>query len=112
MRSVGLLNSCENIILKVNKTTQGILIIPSNSREPESFKWLSEKAKVPRQMTCPEFTDTLYRAWGWDFSKRYRSTGRIVTVDNKVMLLFNFSTPFICNKDEKPANLVHKNVER
>ena len=31
--------------------------------------------------------------WGWDTGCVYRTAGRIVTVDNKVMLLFNFSSP-------------------
>jgi hypothetical protein len=44
-------------------------------------------------MDCKAFTSQLYQSWGFDPEYVYRSYGRIVTADRKVMLLFEFKSP-------------------
>ena len=39
------------------------------------------------------FTKSLYEAWGWNEKLRYRTVGKLVKYDRKLMLLFDFSHP-------------------
>jgi hypothetical protein len=41
-------------------------------------------------MECKAFTTQLYKTWGFDPEYVYRSYGKVVKADNKVMLLFEF----------------------
>ena len=45
--------------------------------------------------TCPGgwTPSRIYEMWGWDPDFTYRAPGRLVTVDSKVMLLYDFSSP-------------------
>ena len=44
-------------------------------------------------MESRTFGEQLYQSWGLDPEYNYRAIGRLVSVNQKVMLLFDFSQP-------------------
>ena len=54
-------------------------------------------------MECVRFSSRLYEMWSWDTGCVYRAVGHIVTMDNKVMLLFDFSSPERWKSKEKTS---------
>ena len=92
--SVAALNSCERIHIEVNTAQRGLLIVPATINDKNSIVWL-KKSKEPtsRKMECKPFTTQLYKLWGFQPERAYRTRGRLVTADNKVMILFDFSNP-------------------
>lgn len=89
-----LLNSCENVIIQIHSSEKRILVIPSTSKDKDAIRWIKKTNPLEaRKFSCPKLTDKLYDAWGWDKDLIYRTTGRLVTVQNKVMLFFDFSNP-------------------
>ncbi len=87
-----LLNSCENVIIQIHSLEKRILVIPSTSKDKDAIRWIKKANPLEaRKFSCPRLTDKLYEAWGWDKDLIYRATGRLVTVQNKVMLFFDFS---------------------
>ena len=91
--SVTALNSCERIRIEVNPNDQRILLIPVNSRDKDAVRWVMGKDLQPRKIECLRFTSQLFESWDWDEGNVYRTIGRIVSSDKKVMLLFDFSDP-------------------
>ena len=77
----------------------------SRNNERQGWNPLAENIKeyAPRRIECVRFTSRLYEMWEWDPGLVYRASGRIVTVDNKVMLLFDFNTPEQWKAKEKKA---------
>lgn len=88
------LNVCERIRIEVNAVKRCILIVPVTEKDPDNVRWLkSGKELTARKIECTAFTSQLYNSWGWEKDLAYRVTGRIVTAEKKVMLLFDFSVP-------------------
>lgn len=88
------LNVCERIRIEVNAAKRCILIVPVTEKDPDNVRWLkSGKELTARKIECTAFTSQLYNSWGWKKDLAYRVTGRIVTAEKKVMLLFDFSAP-------------------
>lgn len=89
--AVNALNGCERVLIQVNAKTKGILIVPVTSKDKDGIQWLKDSKIVEaKKMDCKAFTSQLYKTWGFDPDYVYRSYGRIVTADKKVMLLFEF----------------------
>lgn len=89
-----MLNSCENILLQINTEEKKALAIPTTSKDKDALRWLKKTNPLEaRKINCPKLTDHLYEAWGWDKDYIYRTTGKLVTSGNKVMLLFDFTEP-------------------
>lgn len=89
-----LLNSCENVLLQINAAEKKILVVPTTSKDKDAIRWVKRASPLEaKKFSCPKLTDTLYETWDWDKNYIYRSTGRLVTVANKVMLFFDFSEP-------------------
>ena len=92
--SVETLNNCERILLKVNAQDKRILIVPCTAKDPDSIRWTKNiKEPCPRKMDCRPFASKLFETWGWDKDFVFRSVGKLVTSDKKVMLLFDFNDP-------------------
>lgn len=88
------LNSCERVRMEVNPQTKGILLIPVNAKDKDGIKWMkSGKTPHGRKIECRTFTEKLYETWSWDTEYVYKATGRIVLVDQRVMLFFDFNSP-------------------
>ena len=87
-----LLNSCDSVRVSVNAESKKILITPSASKDKDAIRWIRKTNPLEaRRMACTKLTDKLYEAWEWDKDFIYRARGKLVTVNNKVMLLFDFN---------------------
>lgn len=86
------LNNCERIRIEVNIAKRCILIVPVTEKDKDGVSWTS-KSKEPsvRKIECQPFTKQLYDHWGLKNDLAYRTTGRVVSADKKVMVLFDFS---------------------
>ena len=92
--AVSALNGCERVLIQVNAKSKGILIVPVSSKDKDGILWLKDSKIVQaKKMDCKLFTSQLYETWGFDPEYVYRSYGRLVTSDKKVMLLFEFNRP-------------------
>ena len=92
--AVTALNTCERIHIEVNPQQKGILILPVTSNDKNAIKWLkNSKDPTSRKMECRQFTMQLYKLWGLEPDRAYRAKGRLVTADQKVMVLFDLSDP-------------------
>ena len=88
------LNSCERIRIEVNPEKRCILIVPVTDKDKDGIWWIKNvKEPQTRKMGCKQFTMQLFDMWQWRCDYVYRASGRLVTADQKVMLLFNFSEP-------------------
>ena len=89
-----LLNNCERVRIEIHPQKRGVLLVPVTVKDKDGIPWRKNiKEYAPRRMECSRFTSTLYELWSWDPGCVYRAAGRVVTVDNKVLLLFDFSCP-------------------
>lgn len=88
------LNACERIRIEINTQTRCLLIIPVTERDKDNVRWL-KRSKEPcaKKIECIAFTSKLYDTWGWKKDLAYRSVGRIVSSDKKIMLLYDFTVP-------------------
>ena len=92
--AVSALNGCDRVLIQVNAKSKGILIVPVSSKDKDGILWLKDSKIVQaKKMDCKIFTSQLYETWGFDPEYVYRSYGRLVTSDKKVMLLFEFNRP-------------------
>lgn len=90
------LNNCESIQLLVNPDTKRILIKPSLSKDQDAINWIKDPS-CPKsaKLECSMFTKQLFEIWGLDQALRYRTNGKLVQFDRKLMLLFDFNHPEI-----------------
>ena len=92
--SVQELNNCERVRIEVNPSTKCLLIVPVTIKDKDNIHWVKNvKDPQARKIECKAFTAQLFETWGWKPDYVYRTTGRVVSVDKKVMLLFDFSEP-------------------
>ena len=86
---------------QINAENKKILVVPTSSKDKDAIKWVKKTNPLEaKKFSCPKLTDNLYDAWNWDKDYIYRATGRLVTVQNKVMLYFDFSEPEKWKKPE------------
>lgn len=88
------LNNCERVRMEIHPQKKGVLLVPVTVKDKDGIPWRKNiKDYAPRRMECSRFSSTLYETWGWDTGCIYRAEGRVVTVDSKIMLLFDFGSP-------------------
>ena len=64
------------------------------SKDPEAINWIRDMSHPKStKLECSMFTKSLYEAWGWDEKLRYRTVGKLVKFERKLMILFDFSHP-------------------
>ena len=92
------LNNCESIQLLVNPDTNRILIKPSLSKDQDAINWIKDlSSPKSTKLECSMFTKQLFETWSLDQTMRYRTNGKLVQFDRKLMLLFDFNNPEIWN---------------
>ena len=92
------LNNCESIQLLVNPDAKRILVKPSLSNDQDAINWIKDPSDPKStKLECSMFTKRLFETWGWDETMRYRTNGKLVQFDHKLMLLFDLSHPEIWN---------------
>lgn len=85
------LNKCDYIMIRVNPTSKCILVIPCPSTDKDSIRWTKGvKEKKIRNMESKQFGEQLYKSWKLDPELAYRATGRLVSSNSKLMMLFDF----------------------
>lgn len=88
------LNNCQSIQLLVHPGTKRILIKPTLSRDQDAINWIKDPSSLKStKLECTMFTKQLFETWGWDKAVRYRTNGKLVKFDRKLMLLFDFNHP-------------------
>lgn len=88
------LHYCDYIKIQVNPTTKCLLVCPVTSSDKDGIRWIKgEKEKFLRNLESKAFGEQLYQKWNLDPDYTYRSVGHLVTVNQKVMILFDFSHP-------------------
>ncbi len=86
------LNFCEFVRIEINPLKKCMLIIPVTSKDKDGIRWVKgQRSFTVRNMESKQFGDQLYSSWGLDPEFNYRATGKLVSSNGKVMLLFNFS---------------------
>lgn len=99
------LNNCEFISIRVNPKTKCLLLTPVPSSDKDSIHWIkSSKDQTTRNLESRLFGKDIYSSWGLDESLNYRARGSLVTVNNKVMILFDFNTPEIWRNTRKEGS--------
>lgn len=90
--SFNALENCEAVKLMLNHRNMQIVVIPASSSEPDAIKWRKSNnvAKFSR-MNCASFTKEVYRLWRLDETKKYRCYGKKAKIDNRIVLLFDFT---------------------
>lgn len=87
-----MLNNCEAISIMLNKDKKQILISPSPTANANSVAWRKGKNVTKYcKISCTTFAQKLFDDWGLDDTYRYRTIGRMVQSDKKVMILFDFA---------------------
>ncbi len=90
--AIASLNNCERIRIEVDAPTKRILIVPVSSSDRDAIRWTRlGKTTESRKLDCAGFTKQLYATWEWKSNYVYRGVGRLVTVEKKLMLLFDFN---------------------
>lgn len=86
------LNRCEFVEILVNENKKSILVKPAHSsKESEGIRWGKGKDKPKySRIECSVFAKKIYSAWNLDKKYSYKSVGKVVQCDKKVMLLFEF----------------------
>ena len=101
------LGNCEHIRIEVNAAKKGLLVVPVTTKDRDCVRWIkSIKNPTVRKMECCNCTRQLYETWGLNGELNYRAVGKLVTADNKVMLLFDFSNPESWKRVEAGGNRV------
>ena len=86
------MNNCEYVRIEVNPKTKCLVVIPVTSSDKDGIRWVSGKKDIfTRTMKSNRFGELIYSTWELDPDYNYRADGRLVTVNKKVMLLFDFN---------------------
>ena len=88
------LNECNSVQVLVNGNSRCILIKPVSSSDKDALTWAvpPEKHKY-RKIECSKLTHQLFDLWKLNKELHYRTNGRLVVADKKVMLMFDFTAP-------------------
>ena len=86
------LNNCEYVRIEVNPRTKCLIVLPVSSGDKNSIRWVKGiKEFSIRNMESRRFGEQVYKSWGFDMDYNYRAVGRLVTANQKVMMLFDFN---------------------
>ena len=86
------LNNCEYVRIEVNPRTKCLIVLPVSSVDKNSIRWIKgTKEFSVRNMESRRFGEQVYKSWGLDMDYNYRAIGRLVTANQKVMMLFDFN---------------------
>ena len=96
------LNNCERVRIEIHPIKKCMLVIPVTAKDSDSLRWVTGvKEPQPRKIDCKAFTSKLYEVWGLDESLNYKTTGIIVSSENKIMLLYDFNNAGSWKQKEK-----------
>ena len=87
------LNRCEYVEMLLNERNRCILIRPVSSvTNNEAIRWQRGKEKPKyTKIECTSFARPIFEKWDLEPKLHYKTVGRLVQCDKKVMLLFDFT---------------------
>jgi hypothetical protein len=86
------LNNCAAIQMLIHVENKIVIIMPSTSTDENAIAWDRQlKDTSASKFFCPCLTNRLYALWDWNTKYKYKTDGRIVYCDKKVMILFDFN---------------------
>jgi len=88
--SIDALNKCERVRMEINTAAKSIVVIPVTIQDKDNIRWVVINKGITRRIQCVKFTRMIYRIWGWDEDLAYKARGKLVSANNKVMLMFSF----------------------
>lgn len=87
------LNKCEYITVMFNREERKVLIGPISSKDPDAVHWVKNPTKPNfTRLECTGLMRPIYEEWGLDPECRYKTFGKVVQCDKRVMILFDFNT--------------------
>ena len=99
------LNCVATIQIMVNQPNRKIIIRPISSEDTDSITWIRNQDNLSsKPVECAAFTRPLYEMWNWKPQMRYRSYGKLVQCEKKLMLLFDFASPEIIPRGMQTPN--------
>lgn len=105
--SLNALNNCERVRIEIHPTKKCMLVIPVTVKDRDSLRWITGvKEPQPRKIDCKAFTSKLYEVWGLDEALNYKTTGIIVSSENKIMLLYDFNNASSWKQKRKGEEIV------
>ena len=92
--AIDALHGCERVRIEINPSNRNILIIPVTEQDKDNVRWAKRGPDdiKPRKINCNRFTTLLYKTWDWNLEMAYKAEGKVVTYNQKVLLLFDFNT--------------------
>lgn len=94
------LHNCEYIEILLNEKKKCIAIIPASSSkdDSEAVRWQCGKDRPKYlRIECSAFTKPIFQAWKLNKDFHYKTMGKLVQCDQKVMLLFDFNEKEVWN---------------
>lgn len=90
--SFNALENCDAVKIMLNHSNKQVIVMPTPSSDEDAVKWRKSNnvAKFSR-VNCPTFAKEIFRRWHLDETKKYRSYGRKAKIDNRVVLVFDFT---------------------
>ena len=91
-QAIKALHYCETVQLRIHPKKKQILVSPISSSDKDAIAWCkTTELKQPLKLECNTLTSQIYSMWGWNKYWHYRTYGKQVKSNGKVMLLFDFS---------------------
>ena len=84
------LNNCEAIQIMINEAQKVVLIKPAPSHDSEAVLWNKGEKKQYARLECVSLVKHLMEKWKFDSDIKYLVNGKLVRVENKVMMVFDF----------------------
>ena len=89
------LNNCEAIQVLLSNHDKSIVIRPVPSNTPDAVLWKKRAEPTYTKIECPRLTRNIYERWGLDKKCHYRTVGKTVQADRKLLILFDFTDPIV-----------------
>lgn len=99
------LNFCDYVKIQVHPENKCLIVAPVTSSDKQSIRWTREgNEKEFRNMESKMFGEYLYRIWKLNPKSNYRTMGRLVSSNKKVMMLFDFSRAEVLKSRSQKEN--------
>lgn len=92
------INGLEDVVyvnLLVNEKEGIFAVKRCEENDKDALRWCIAKPdkRKSRKMTCPGFTDYLFKVMGWDSKFRYKVLGYRIDFDGEAMYVFDLGVP-------------------
>ncbi len=94
MSSIRLFEGVQHILPMLSERKKRLLVSICAEEELSSVEWARQKQGkwVNRNITCPEYADTIYSMMGWNRECRYKVYGNLTNSERGLGLVFDLSS--------------------